>query len=85
MNDQIILNVTKRGGGLEVTTRGTGQDQLNAIRVAAAATFRVVSGERNLPEELAAGVISAAVLDGIREAMRNDGGMREITMDRSGK
>ncbi len=24
MNDQIILNVTKRDGGLEVTTRGTG-------------------------------------------------------------
>ena len=42
MNDQIILNVTKRGGALEVTTRGTGQDQLNAIRVAAAATFRVL-------------------------------------------
>ena len=32
MNDQIILNVTKRDGGLEVTTRGTGHDQLAAIR-----------------------------------------------------
>ena len=31
MNDQIILNVTKRNGGLEVTTRGTGHDQLAAI------------------------------------------------------
>lgn len=30
MNDQIILNVTKRDGGLEVTTRGTGHDQLAA-------------------------------------------------------
>ena len=66
MNDQVILSVTKRGGGLEVTTGGTGQDQLNAIRVAAAATFRVLHGTRNLPEEMAAGVISAAVLDGIQ-------------------
>lgn len=85
MNDQVILSVTKRGGGLEVTTGGTGQDQLNAIRVAAAATFRVLHGARNLPEEMAAGVISAAVLDGIQEAMRNDGGMREITLERSRK
>lgn len=53
--------------------------------VAAAATFRVLHGARNLPEEMAAGVISAAVLDGIQEAMRNDGGMREITLERSRK
>ena len=66
MNDQVILSVAKKNGGLEVTTGGTGQDQLNAIRVAAAA-------------------ISAAVLDGIQEAMRNDGGMREITLERSRK
>ena len=85
MNDQVILSVAKKNGGLEVTTGGTGQDQLNAIRVAAAATFRVLHGARNLPEEMAAGVISAAVLDGIQEAMRNDGGMREITLERSRK
>ena len=86
MNDQVILSVTKRDGGLEVTTRGTGHDQLAAIEaVAAAATFRVLHGARNLPEEMAAGVISAAVLDGIQEAMRNDGGMREITLERSRK
>ena len=84
MNDQVILSVAKKNGGLEVTTGGTGQDQLNAIRVAAA-TFRVLHGARNLPEEMAAGVISAAVLDGIQEAMRNDGGMREITLERSRK
>ena len=85
MNDQVILNVAKKNGGLEVTTGGTGQDQLNAIRVAAAATFRVLHGARNLPEEMAARAISAAVLDGIQEATWNDGGMREITLDRSGK
>ena len=55
MNDQVILSVAKKNGGLEVTTGGTGQDQLNAIRVAAAATFRVLHGARNLPEEMAAG------------------------------
>ena len=32
MNDQVILSVTKRGGGLEVTTRGTGHDQLRRWR-----------------------------------------------------
>lgn len=48
MNDQVILSVAKKNGGLEVTTGGTGQDQLNAIRVAAAATFRVLHGARNL-------------------------------------
>lgn len=77
MNDQVILSVAKKNGGLEVTTGGTGQDQLNAIRVAAAATFRVLHGARNLPEEMAAGVISAAVLDGIQdgyaERRRNEG------------
>ena len=31
------------------------------------------------------GAISAAVLDGIQEATWNDGRMREITLDRSGK
>ena len=36
MNDQVILSVTKRGGGLEVTTRGTGHDQLAAIEAVAA-------------------------------------------------
>lgn len=85
MNDQVILSVAKKNGGLEVTTGGTGQDQLNAIRVAAAATFRVLHGARNLSEGMAAGLISAAALDGIREAMQNDGGMREIALDRSRK
>lgn len=32
MNDQVILSVAKKNGGLEVTTGGTGQDQLNALR-----------------------------------------------------
>lgn len=41
MNDQIILNVTKRAGGLEVTTRGTGHDQLAAIEAVAASAWRV--------------------------------------------
>ena len=76
MNDQVILSVAKKNGGLEVTTGGTGQDQLNAIRVAAAATFRVLHGARNLPEEMAAGVISAAALDGIQEAYTDTEGRR---------
>lgn len=46
MNDQVILRATKRNGGLEVTTAGTGNDQLAAIRVAAAATFRVLTAAR---------------------------------------
>ena len=48
MNDQVILSVAKKNGGLEVTTGGTGQDQLNAIRVAAAATFRVMPRDWNI-------------------------------------
>lgn len=35
MNEQVILSVTRRNGGLEVTTRGTGHDQLAAILVIA--------------------------------------------------
>lgn len=31
MNDQVILRVTKRNGGLEVNTSGTGNDQLAAM------------------------------------------------------
>ena len=34
MNDQVILSVEKKSGGLEVTTRGTGHDQLAAIEAA---------------------------------------------------
>ena len=85
MNDQVILRVTKRKGGLEVTTAGTGNDQLAAIRVAAAATFRVLTAARRLPEEMATSVIASAVLDGIAEAKQNDCGMREISQDRPGK
>ena len=51
MNDQVILRVTKRNGGLEVNTSGTGNDQLAAIRVAAAATFRVLVAARRLPDD----------------------------------
>lgn len=79
------MSVTRRNGGLEVTTAGTGNDQLAAIRVAAAATFRVLTEARRLPEEMATSVIASAVLDGIEEAKQSDCGMREINQDRSGK
>ncbi|MBM6724339.1 hypothetical protein [Pseudoflavonifractor phocaeensis] len=85
MNDQVILRVTKRNGGLEVTTAGTGNDQLAAMRVAAAATFRVLAAARRLPEEMATSVIASAVLDGIAEAGQSDCGMREISQDGPGK
>lgn len=85
MNDLVILSVTKRNGGLKVTTSGTGNDQLAAIRVAAADTFRVLTAARNLPEEMATSVIASAVLDGIAEAKQSDCGMREISQDRPGK
>ena len=49
MNDQVILSVTKRGGGLEVTTRGTGHDQLAAIEAVAASAWRVMTANRNVP------------------------------------
>lgn len=81
MNDQVILRVTKRNGGLEVTTAGTGNDQLAAIRVAAAATFRVLTAARRLPEEMAASAIASAVLDGIAEVGKSDCRMREISQD----
>ena len=45
MNDQVILSVTKRGGGLEVTTRGTGHDQLAAIEAVAASAWRVMTAD----------------------------------------
>lgn len=79
------MSVTRRNGGLEVKTAGTGNDQLAAIRVAAAATFRVLTEARRLPEEMATSVIASAVLDGIEEAKQSDCGMREISQDRSGK
>ena len=47
MNDQVILSVTKRDGGLEVTTRGTGHDQLAAIEAVAASAWRVMTANRN--------------------------------------
>lgn len=85
MNDQVILRVTKRNGGLEVTTAGTGNDQLAAMRVAAAATFRVLTAARRLPEEMATSVISSAVLGWIAEAKQSDCRMREISQDGPGK
>ncbi len=84
MNDQVILSVENKSGILVVTTRGTGNDQLNAIRAAAGATFRGLDAEHHLPEEQTAGVISAVVLDGIRQVMESDG-MRKITIAWSGK
>ena len=85
MNDQVILRVTKRNGGLEVNTSGTGNDQLAAIRAAAAATFRVLVAARRLPEEMATSAIASAVLDGIAEAKQSDCGIREISQDGTGK
>ena len=85
MNDQVILRVTKRNGGLEVNTSGTGNDQLAAMRVADAATFRVLTAARRLPEEMATSVISSAVLGWIAEAKQSDCGMREISQDGPGK
>lgn len=85
MNDQVILRVTKRNGGLEANTSGTGNDQLAAMRVAAAATFRVLTAARRLPEEMATSVIASAVLGGIAEAKQSDCGMREISQDGPGK
>ena len=70
MNDQVILRVTKRNGGLEVTTAGTGNDQLAAIRVAAAATFRVLTAARRLPEDMAT---SAIARGGRKKRLQNEG------------
>lgn len=56
MNDQVILSVTKRGGGLEVTTRGTGHDQLAATGVILLSVQRGIqtaagkSGHMNMEE-----------------------------------
>lgn len=88
MNDQIILNVAKRGGGLEVTTRGTGHDQLAAIEaVAASAWRRVMTANRNVPPDAATGVILLSVQRGIQTAAGKSGhmNMEEIGLDRSGK
>lgn len=81
MNDQIILNVTKRNGGLEVTTRGTGHDQL------AASAWRVMTANRNVPPDAATGVILLSVQRGIQTAAGKSGhmNMEEIGLDRSGK
>lgn len=85
MNEQVILSVTRRNGGLEVTTRGTGHDQLAAIEVAAASTWQVMAESRNVPPEMAAAAIMAAVQHGIQVAATKNGVMREIKLDRSGK
>lgn len=81
MNDQVILSVTKRGGGLEVTTRGTGHDQL------AASAWRVMTANRNVPPDAATGVILLSVQRGIQTAAGKSGhmNMEEIGLDRSGK
>lgn len=85
MNEQVILSVTRRNGGLEVTTRGTGHDQLAAIEVAAASTWQVMAESRNVPPEMATAAIMAAVQHGIQVAATKNGVMREIKLDRSGK
>ena len=84
MNEQVILSVTRRNGGLEVTTRGTGHDQLAAIEVAAASTWQVMAESRNVPPEMATAAIMAAVQHGIQVAATKNGVMREIKLDRSG-
>ena len=86
MNDQIILNVTKRNGGLEVTTRGTGHDQA-AIEAVAASAWRVMTANRNVPPDAATGVILLSVQRGIQTAAGKSGhmNMEEIGLDRSGK
>ena len=85
MNEQVILSVTKRADELEVTTRGSGIDQLEAIRVAAAATFRVLTDTRRVQAEMAAAMISGIVLEGIRKAEKDNCGMTEIETDRGGR
>lgn len=85
MNEQAILSVTRRNGGLEVTTRGTGHDQLAAIEVAAASTWQVMAESRHVPPEMATAAIMAAVQHGIQVAATKNGVMREIELDRSGK
>lgn len=85
MNEQVILSVTRRNGGLEVTTRGTGHDQLAAIEAAAASTWQVMAESRHVPPEMATAAIMAAVQHGIQVAATKNGVMREIELDRSGK
>ena len=85
MNEQVILSVTRRNGGLEVTTRGTGRDQLAAIEAAAASTWQDMAESRHVPPEMATAAIMAAVQHGIHAAATKNGVMREIKLDRSGK
>lgn len=85
MNEQVILSATRRNGGLEVTTRGTGHDQLAAIEVAAASTWQVMAESRHVPPEMATAAIMAAVQHGIHAAATKNGVMREIELDRNGK
>lgn len=70
MNDQVILSVTKRDGGLEVTTRGTGHDQLAAIEAVAASAWRVMTANRNVPPDAATGVILLSVQRGDPDCRR---------------
>lgn len=76
MNDQVILSVTKRDGGLEVTTRGTGHDQLAAIEAVAASAWRVMTANRNVPPDAATGVILLSVQRGIQKRAHEHGGDR---------
>lgn len=87
MNDQVILSVTKRGGGLEVTTRGTGHDQLAAIEAVAASAWRVMTANRNVPPDAATGVILLSVQRGIQTAAGKSGhmNMEEIERERRGE
>lgn len=84
MNDQVILSVTKKNGGLEIATRGTGREQLGAIEGAAAATWKVMAAVRNMPEKMATDLILAAVKEGIENAAKQIKNMGN-DMDRSGK
>lgn len=87
MNDQVILSVEKKNGGLEVTVRGTGRDQLEAIEAVAAIEWRVMTANRNVPPDAAAGVILFSAQRGIQTAAGKSGrmNMEEIGLDGSGK
>ena len=87
MNDQVILSVAKKNGGLEVTTRGTGHAQLAAIEAVAASAWRVMTANRNVPPDAATGVILLSVQRGIQTAAGKSGrmNMEEIGLDRSRK
>lgn len=87
MNDQVILSVEKKNGGLEVTTRGTGQDQLAAIEVAVASAWQIMTATRHVPHKMATDAILLSVQHGIQTAAGKSGrmNMEEIGLDRSRK